>query len=169
MPRKAWKKQDELEWEKKQAQADLISRQQEIRMKMDYIEQDIERLKKEQEDSLESLRLLKEAKAREDQEFARKQEKERRTANRSGTWSAFHHAGSRPFAVAGIYVPPIWAKVLLFAGAVLLGVTDYFYQRSRSRMLEAEAELFKARESLKKQPGKRRWTSRNACAGSLKR
>ncbi|MFQ9395907.1 MAG: hypothetical protein ACLR2E_20155 [Lachnospiraceae bacterium] len=74
--------------------------------------------------------------------------------------------GAVLFAVAGIYVPPIWAKVLLFVGAVLLGVTDYFYQRSRSRMLEAEAELFKARESLKKQPGKRRWTSRNACAGS---
>lgn len=49
MPRKSWKSsRTELEWEKKQAQADLISRQQEIRMKMDYIEQDIERLKKEQ-------------------------------------------------------------------------------------------------------------------------
>ncbi|MEI3193503.1 MAG: hypothetical protein V8S22_05980 [Lachnospiraceae bacterium] len=55
------------------------------------------------------------------------------------------------FAVAGIYVPPIWGKVLLFAGAVLLGLTDYFYQRSRTRMLEAEEELFKARESLKKE------------------
>lgn len=139
------KQQDELEWEKKQAQADLISRQQEIRMKMDYIEQDIERLKKEQEDSLESLRLLKEAKAREDQEFARKQEKEREDRKQvRNVVGLFIMLGAVLFAVAGIYVPPIWAKVLLFVGAVLLGVTDYFYQRSRSRMLEAEAELFKA-------------------------
>ena len=133
------KQQDELEWEKKQAQADLISRQQEIRMKMDYIEQDIERLKKEQEDSLESLRLLKEAKAREDQEFARKQEKEREDRKQvRNVVGLFIMLGAVLFAVAGIYVPPIWAKVLLFVGAVLLGVTDYFYQRSRSRMLDYE-------------------------------
>ena len=151
------KQQDELEWEKKQAQADLISRQQEIRMKMDYIEQDIERLKKEQEDSLESLRLLKEAKAREDQEFARKQEKEREDRKQvRNVVGLFIMLGAVLFAVAGIYVPPIWAKVLLFVGAVLLGVTDYFYQRSRSRMLEAEAELFKARESLKKAAWKKK-------------
>ena len=91
------KQQDELEWEKKQAQADLISRQQEIRMKMDYIEQDIERLKKEQEDSLESLRLLKEAKAREDQEFARKQERAGGPQTGPERGRPFHHAGSRPF------------------------------------------------------------------------
>lgn len=151
------KQQDELEWEKKQAQADLISRQQEIRMKMDYIEQDIERLKKEQEDSLESLRLLKEAKAREDQEFARKQEKEREDRKQvRNVVGLFIMLGAVLFAVAGIYVPPIWAKVLLFVGAILLGVTDYFYQRSRSRMLEAEAELFKARESLKKAAWKKK-------------
>ena len=146
------KKQAELEWEKKQAQADLISRQQEIRMKMDYIEQDIDRLKKEQEDAQESLRLLKEAKSREDREFSRKQEKEREDRKQVRSLvGLFIMLGAVFFAVAGIYVPPIWGKVLLFAGAVLLGLTDYFYQRSRTRMLEAEEELFKARESLKKE------------------
>lgn len=145
------KRREELEREKKQAQVDLISRQQEIRMKMDYVEQDIDRLKKEQEDCVESLRLLRESReGREDESFSRAQEEERRGKRQvRSIVGVIIMLGAVLMAVAGIYVPPLWAKVLLFCGAVLLGVTDFLYQRSRSRMLEAEEELSAARESLK--------------------
>ena len=105
-----------------------------------------------------SLRLLKEAKAREDQEFARKQEKEREDRKQvRNVVGLFIMLGAVLSPWPGSMCLRSGAKVLLFVGAVLLGVTDaYFYQRSRSRMLEAEAELFKARESLKKAAWKKK-------------
>lgn len=158
------RRREELEYEKKQAQVDLISRQQEIRMKMDYVEQDMERLKKEQEDYAENLRFLKASKeGREDEDFSKAQARERREKRQvRSIVGLFIMLAAVFLAVGGIYVPSVWMKVLFFLGAVLLGVTDFLYQRGRSRMLEAEAELSAARESLKKEERRKK-------AGQLER
>ncbi len=173
MPGKAGKAAaTSLSGRKNRAQADLISGQQEIRMKMDYIEQDIERLKKRAGGLPRKSSFLKEAKAREDQEFARKQEKEREDRKQvRNVVGLFIHAGSRPFRRGRDLCASILGESPSLCGGRPSGVTDdYFYQRSRSRMLEAEADAFQSPGILKKSShGKRRWTSRNACAGSLKR
>ena len=167
------KQQDELErGEKTGPGRSLSAGGQEIRMKMDYIEQDIERLKKEQEDSLESLRLLKEAKARErDQEFARKQEKEREDRKQvRNVVGLFITLGAVLFAVAGIYVPPIWANAPSLCGGRPSWRNRRFLPAEQKPDAGSRGRAFQSPGILKKkQPGKRRWTSRNACAGSLKR
>lgn len=147
-------KLEELEDEKKKAQVDLISRQQEIRMKLDYVREDIERLKKEQEDYEENRwRLLKFAEdVREDKEFRRRQAEERerkyRMKERIGLTLML---GSVFMALAGIYVPSLPAKAVLFAAAVILGVSDFLYQRNRARILDSEAKLAAAREAAKEE------------------
>lgn len=146
------KRQELLENEKRQAQVDLISRQQEIRMKMDYVEQDMDRLKKEEADCIESLsRLSMTRGGREDEGYRRMQEEERRGKHQiRSTVGLILMLGAVLMALAGIYVPPIWAKGACLVSAALLGTADFLYQRKRNQMLEADAELCAVRESQKK-------------------
>ena len=145
---------NQLDEEKKKAQLDLISQQQEIRMKMDYVEEDLDRLKKEQDEMEENRwRLLKFAEdIREDKEFRRRQAEERdRKQHAREMIGLCLMLGAVFMALAGIYVPSLLAKAVLFFAAFILGISDFLYQRNRAKILESEAKLAAAREAAKEE------------------
>lgn len=157
----AWEKRKKLQAqrsrlleEKKDVQVDLISRQQEVRMRMDYVEQEMERLKKEQEDCQENLSyILQNAQGlTEDAVYQKEQESRRKNRRKAmNVIGLFLMLGSVMLVLAGIYVPPLWAKAVFFFAGALLGIADFLYQHSRGKMLEAEQELEKAKEALRRE------------------
>ncbi len=157
--KKLQERRNRLLEEKKDVQVDLISRQQEIRMRMDYVEQEIDRLKKEQEDCQENLGYILQNRQERTEDASYQKEQESRRKNKRKTMNViglFLMLGSVALVLLGIYVPPLWAKAVLLLSGMLLGISDFLYQHSRGKMLEAEEELGKAKKALRQETDRKK-------------